>query len=184
MGDEEFPPEEAAPCQQERWERVAWPCRSGTPSCPRGAPCPSVWVNQNLLFVNRACLSLGAACPSSLPMALPVPVPSQARQVPCKPHAPQLLSVARRALCPALALLLAPWGRPPATALARSSLGLQHHPALPLQACHPWAAVGLWAALPAVPGGWGQRGGQEHPPGGRGLKGGVEEHTTHYQTWL
>lgn len=145
-----------------------------SPSCPRGAPCPSVWVNQNLLFVNRACLSLGAACPSSLPMALPVPVPSQARQVPCKPHAPQPLSVARRALCPALALLLAPWGRPPATALARSSPGLQHHPALPLQACHPWAAVDLWAALPAVPGGWGQRGGQEHPPGGRGLKGGVE----------
>lgn len=27
--DEVFSPEEAAPCQQERWERVAWPCRHG-----------------------------------------------------------------------------------------------------------------------------------------------------------
>lgn len=54
-------------------------------------------------------------------------------------------------------------GMAPAAALACSPPWLQHHPALPLQACHPWAATGLWAALPAVAGGWGQRGGQETP---------------------
>lgn len=87
----------------------------------------------------ETCLSLGAACPSSLPIALPGLVPSQARQVPCKPHPAQPLSAAHCALCPALTLLLAPWGWPPTTPLVCSSPQLQHHPTVPLQACHPWA---------------------------------------------
>lgn len=79
--DEEFPPEEAAPCQQKRWQRVAWPCRhwiqvsslsptSALPFCADESEPP---------FVHHSCLSLGAACPSSLPVTLPVTVPSQAR---------------------------------------------------------------------------------------------------------
>lgn len=145
-----FPPEEAAPCQQERQERVACPCRHGIQVSSLSPMSPSVWMKQNLLFMDRACLSLGAACPSSLPVVLPVTVPSQARQVPCKPHPTQPFSVAHRAPCPVVALL-APWGwHPPlpwpaavhgssTTQLCPSSLSpLSSHGSLGSSACCPW----------------------------------------------
>lgn len=152
--DEEFPSEEAAPCHQKRWERVAWPCRHGiqvSSLSPRSAL--PFCVDELEPPSCEPCLPVPGGCLPFLPahgIACHCPQPGKASPLQAPSRTATLSGTPCSVSCSGLAA-----GTP--------GMGTRHSLDPAPRNFVPSGLSPLGDRGSLVAGGWGQRGGQETP---------------------